>query len=84
MTPSGFMGKAQRAAESAALLLEAEDVDGATNRAYYAMFDAARAALAWANAMTDDKPIKTHTGLISTFSRELVKPALYRPSSAKQ
>ncbi len=39
------MTKAERAAVSAKLLLEAGDVDGACNRAYYAMFDAARAAL---------------------------------------
>lgn len=32
------MDKAMRALASARLLLEAEDTDGATNRAYYAMF----------------------------------------------
>jgi hypothetical protein len=37
--------KAQTAATSARILLNAGDVDGACNRAYYAMFDAARAAL---------------------------------------
>jgi uncharacterized protein (UPF0332 family) len=37
--------KAQTAAASARILLNAGDVDGACNRAYYAMFDAARAAL---------------------------------------
>lgn len=37
--------KAQRASASAALLLGQGDIDGACNRAYYAMFDAARAAL---------------------------------------
>ena len=39
------MGKASRAVASAKLLLDAGDVDGACNRAYYAMFDAAHAAL---------------------------------------
>jgi uncharacterized protein (UPF0332 family) len=29
------------------LLLASDDCDGACNRAYYAMFDAARAALWW-------------------------------------
>jgi uncharacterized protein (UPF0332 family) len=38
--------KAQVAARSARLLLEAGDTSGAINRAYYAMFSAARAALA--------------------------------------
>ncbi|WP_204848259.1 HEPN domain-containing protein [Rhodopila globiformis] len=39
------MAKAARAAESARALLDRGDADGACNRAYYAMFDAARAAL---------------------------------------
>jgi uncharacterized protein (UPF0332 family) len=33
--------KASRAVRSAKILFEARDVDGACNRAYYAMFDAA-------------------------------------------
>ena len=37
--------KAIRAVSSARLLLASGDADGACNRAYYAMFDAARAAL---------------------------------------
>lgn len=38
------MAKARRARDSAQALLDLGDVDGACNRAYYAMFDAARAA----------------------------------------
>src|SRR5206468_3434469 len=38
--------KAQAASRSAQLLLENGDTDGAVNRAYYAVFGAARAALA--------------------------------------
>lgn len=49
-TAREFMAKAERAAESAKLLLEAGDADGACNRAYYAMYDAARAALLAAGA----------------------------------
>jgi uncharacterized protein (UPF0332 family) len=45
MNERELMVKAMRAADSAQLLLDAGDVDGACNRAYYAMFDAARAAL---------------------------------------
>jgi uncharacterized protein (UPF0332 family) len=45
MTARELMAKAERAAESAKLLLEAGDADGACNRAYYAMHNAARAAL---------------------------------------
>jgi uncharacterized protein (UPF0332 family) len=39
------MAKAAQAVASARVLLETNDADGATNRAYYAMFDAAQAAL---------------------------------------
>lgn len=39
------MDKAEPACASACALLDLGDVDGACNRAYYAMFDAARAAL---------------------------------------
>lgn len=45
-----LMAKAERAAASAKLLLEVGDADGACNRAYYAMYDAARAALLAAGA----------------------------------
>lgn len=38
-----LIGKATRAARSAALLSESGDIDGDCNRACYAMFDAARA-----------------------------------------
>jgi uncharacterized protein (UPF0332 family) len=67
------MDKASRALASARLLLDAGDTDGACNRAYYAMFDAARAALA--AAATDDEAMiaKTHSGLIAAFSLRFVK-----------
>lgn len=45
-----MMEKAGTALVSAPLLLDAGDSDGAASRAYYAMFDAASAALAWAGA----------------------------------
>jgi hypothetical protein len=45
MNAGELMEKANRVVASAKLLLDAGDVDGACNRAYYAMFDAARAAL---------------------------------------
>lgn len=65
------MAKATRAAASAALLLEQGDIDGACNRAYYAMFDAARAALLAAGL--SQASIRTHGGLISAFGLHLVK-----------
>jgi len=65
--------KAQTAAASARILLNAGDVDGACNRAYYAMFDAARAALLASGINESTVNTKTHSGLISKFSLELVK-----------
>jgi uncharacterized protein (UPF0332 family) len=48
-------------------------VDGACNRAYYAMFDAAKAALL-VMAPSSDSPIgKTHSGMIAAFGLHLVK-----------
>lgn len=65
--------KAIRAVSSAQLLLDSGDADGACNRAYYAMFDAARAALLASGAPVAPEVVKTHSGLISTFSLHLVK-----------
>ena len=72
MKPEGLLAKAERALESADLLLSAGDPEGACNRAYYAMFDSARAALL--QIAPDFVEIKTHGGLISAFSQHLVKP----------
>jgi uncharacterized protein (UPF0332 family) len=65
--------KAARAVASAQLLLDNGDPDGACNRAYYAMFDAARAALLASGAPVTPEIAKTHSGLISAFSLHLVK-----------
>lgn len=73
MTPADLLDRAKRAAESAALLLDSGDLNGACNRAYYAMFDAARAALIATQPPPASEAIKTHSGLISTFSLQLVK-----------
>ena len=68
------MAKAERALASAKLLLDSGDVDGACNRAYYAMFDAARAALLSINAPVPAEVARTLSGLIAAFSLHLVKP----------
>lgn len=73
VTADALMAKAKRACASARLLLNAGDVDGASNRAYYAMFDAARAALLAANAPVPADIGRTHGGLISAFALHLVK-----------
>ncbi|MBK8119242.1 MAG: HEPN domain-containing protein [Sulfuritalea sp.] len=67
------MDKASKAAASARLLLDSGDADGACYRAYYAMFDAARAALIWSVAAVEPTVAKTHGGLIAAFSLHLVK-----------
>lgn len=63
------MAKAMQAVASAKLLIDAGDADGACNRAYYAMFDAARAAL----LISGYEIGKTHKGVINAFSDRLVK-----------
>jgi len=73
ITAGELMTKAHRALASARLLLAAEDADGACNRAYYAMFDASRAALIVAGFAELAITTKTHSGLISVFSLNLVK-----------
>ena len=70
------MAKASRALASAKLLLDSGDVDGACNRAYYAMFDAARAALLSIQTPVPTEVARTHSGLITAFSLHLVKTGL--------
>lgn len=73
MTPGELMVKAVRAAASAEVLLDAGDAEGACDRAYYAMFNAARAALSASSPPVESPAGKTHHGLIAAFSLHLVK-----------
>uniref|UniRef100_E6QBB9 HEPN domain protein n=1 Tax=mine drainage metagenome TaxID=410659 RepID=E6QBB9_9ZZZZ len=68
-----LMEKARRAAKSADLLYKAGDFDGAANRSYYAMHDAAKAALLAIDAPCEVETIKTHHGLIAAFGLHVVK-----------
>ena len=77
MNAQELMTKARRAVASAHKLLQDNDIDGACNRAYYAMFDAARAALIASKAPVPPGIAKTHSGLIAAFSLHLVKPNLF-------
>lgn len=77
MSAADLMDKASRAIASARLLMEAGDCDGASNRAYYAMFDAARAALLGLGAPVEASVAKTHSGLIAAFSLHLVKTGVF-------
>ena len=73
LTPNALMAKADTACSSARALLGLGDVDGAANRAYYAMFDAARAALLASGAPVEPEIGRTHSGLIGAFGNYLVK-----------
>lgn len=70
---ASYMAKAERACESARALFDLHDVDGAANRAYYAMFDAAHAALLMSGASIREEVARTHSGLIGAFGERLVK-----------
>ena len=72
MTPAAYMRKSEKALSSARQLLATGDADGACNRAYYAMFDAAQAALLAASVGAAANATKTHRGLIAAFGQHLV------------
>ena len=74
---SPFLQKAETSVKSARVLLDLGDTDGACSRAYYAMYDAARACLAWAGIAPERGEFKTHQGLISAFGLHIVKPGLF-------
>lgn len=76
MSPPDLIAKAERAIELARLLQAAGDLDGTCNRAYYAMFDAAKAALIETVPNIDPGIGKSHSGLISAFGLHMVKTGL--------
>jgi uncharacterized protein (UPF0332 family) len=65
-----YWRKAVEAAIDARLLMDAGRADGATSRAYYARFDAARAALE--EVRPDLTLAKTHSAIINRFSQHVV------------
>jgi uncharacterized protein (UPF0332 family) len=73
LKPAELIARARRSASSAKVLYDIEDMSGACNRAYYAMFDAARAALLAGKEPVKSEVIKTHSGLIAAFSLHLIK-----------
>lgn len=73
LTSDELIQKALRAGASARVLLDVGDVDGACNRAYYAIFAAARAALLATRAPVAPDIGKPHGGLIAAFGLHLVK-----------
>jgi uncharacterized protein (UPF0332 family) len=69
---ANYLRKAERALDEAKLLMAAKKTEGASNRAYYAMYDAAHAALFAVGREMPDAPIKTHHTLIGEFGKSLV------------
>jgi uncharacterized protein (UPF0332 family) len=64
------------AAKSASILLNEGETEGACNRAYYAMFNAAHAALLWSGAHVNPGETKKHNSLIAAFGKHLVLTGL--------
>lgn len=69
-TPAELFEKAEETLASARVMLDLGYAGGACNRAYYAMFDAARAALRTKGL---GGRIKTHSGVINLFSLQFIK-----------
>ena len=78
---SGYVAKAREALASAQLLLGAGQLGGAANRAYYAFFHAAQAAIAHV-AGINPRTVKTHNGLHRLFELHIVKAGLIEQSVA--
>ena len=70
--------KAQAASQSAQVLLDRGDTDGAVNRAYYAVFGAARAALATVRSSLALS--KRHGTIYRRFDKHLVQERGFDPS----
>lgn len=75
MTASVAIERADAALRSARLLLDHGDNDGACNRAYYAMYEAAKACLLVVPGGMEP-PLRTHSALIARFGLAVVKPGL--------
>ena len=70
--------KAKAASQSAQVLLDRADTDGAVNRAYYAVFGAARAALAAVRSSLATS--KRHGTIYRRFETHLVQERAFDPS----
>src|SRR3546814_20304002 len=77
------MRKAAQALASAHQLLAGGDDDGACNRAYYAMFDAAHAALRSANVAETASDTQTPSRFIAAFGSNLVLPGHVSPERGR-
>jgi uncharacterized protein (UPF0332 family) len=80
---TAYFSKAKRALSEARSLLADEATEGACNRAYYAMFDAAHAVLWTIGGLEPGDVIKTHSGLISAFGAAAVKTGKLAPEHGR-
>lgn len=69
MTAADRLVRADRYLASSRALIGLQDVESSVSRSYYAMFYAARAALAERGITA-----RTHAGVVSEFGRVFVKP----------
>jgi uncharacterized protein (UPF0332 family) len=74
--------KARVASQSARLLIESGDADGAVNRAYYAVFGAARAALAMVRSSLAFS--KRHGTIYRRFDKHLVQERSFDPALGRR
>ena len=79
MKASALMSKARRSLAAAQLLFDNGFLDEACSRAYYAMFEAARAALSDVDAPDEARSARSHSGVISAFGRYVVSAGLVAP-----
>jgi uncharacterized protein (UPF0332 family) len=82
MTHTVWLDKAERCLAAAELLLGSGDADSACNRAYYAMFNAARASLIAVGEEQRSRS-KTHAALISAFGQFVVNAGYVSPELAR-
>jgi uncharacterized protein (UPF0332 family) len=79
---TGLWAKAVEASKSARLLYEHGDANGAANRAYYSMFNAARTALARLDPSL--ARTKRHATIIGRFSRYIVRQRGIDPDMGRE
>ncbi len=74
ISPEAYMRKAESTLAAALRNLREHDANIACECAYYAMFNAAHAALLALGIEGISTPIKTHNGLVAKFSQEVTLP----------
>ena len=83
MTFESLMRKAEKSLGAAQVLLDSGFGDDACSRAYYSMFDAARAALIASSAPVQTETIRTHSGMIAMFNLYVIKPGFLPKFTAR-